>query len=296
MDPLEFHPLADLFPIMTDAELDELGEDMLKHGQREPIWLYEGKILDGRNRYRACLMKGIEPGTTETRAAAPLAFVISLNLRRRHLDASQRAMVVAEIAKLPKGAHPPIGGSSPTQDVAAKLLNVSVRSGQRARYVKDHGTPDLVDAVKHGDVRVTAAAEFAKQNPPLDQHRLIAEHGSPAAAVKAKVKAKADRAVSKMPRPVADPKPAADRAERDQIHRYRCNALDRMLQAFSTLEQHGNPAQVAKAVMRLETSETSKKDTVSHLRRVAAFANEVVVRMENANASAKDRKTAARAE
>jgi hypothetical protein len=92
-------------------------------------------------------------------------------------------------------------------------LNVSVRSGQRARYVKDHGTPDLVEAVKHGDVRVAAAAEFAKQNPPLDQHRLIAEHGSPAAAVQATVKAKADRAVSKIPRPVADPKPAADRAE-----------------------------------------------------------------------------------
>ena len=209
----EFHLLADLFPMMTDEELDELGEDMLKHGQREPIWLYEGKILDGRNRYRACLMKGIEPGTTETRVADPLAFVISLNLKRRHLDASQRAMVVAEIAKLPKGAHPPIGGSSPTQHVAAKLLNVSVRSGQRARYVKDHGTPDLVDAVKHGDVRVAAAAEFAKQNPPLDQHRLIAEHGSPAAAIQATVKAKADRAVSKIPRPVADPKPAADRAE-----------------------------------------------------------------------------------
>jgi hypothetical protein len=213
MDKLELHPLADLFPMMTDVELDELGEDMLKHGQREPIWLYEGKILDGRNRYRACLMKGIEPVTTETRVADPLAFVISLNLKRRHLDASQRAMVVAEIAKLPKGAHPPIGGSSPTQDVAAKLLNVSVRSGQRARYVKDHGTPDLVDAVKHGDVRVAAAVEFAKQNPPLDQHRLIAEHGSPAAAVQATVKAKADRAVSKIPRPVADPRPAADRAE-----------------------------------------------------------------------------------
>jgi hypothetical protein len=213
MDPLEFHPLAGLFPIMTDAELDELGEDMLKHGQREPIWLYEGKILDGRNRYRACLMKGIEPVATETRVADPLAFVISLNLKRRHLDASQRAMVVAEIAKLPKGAHPPICGSSPTQDVAAKLLKVSVRSGQRARYVKDHGTPDLVDAVKHGDVRVAAAAEFAKQNPPLDQHRLIAEHGSPAAAVKATVKAKADRASSKTPRKALDPKAAADRAE-----------------------------------------------------------------------------------
>jgi hypothetical protein len=212
MDKLELHPLADLFPMMTDVELDELGEDMLKHGQREPIWLYEGKILDGRNRYRACLVKGIQPRTAETHVADPLAFVISLNLKRRHLDASQRAMVVADIAKLPKGAHPPIGGSSATQDVAAKLLNVSVRSGQRVRYVKDHGTPDLVDAVKHGDVRVATAAKFAKQNQPLDQHRLIAEHGS-AAAVQATVKAKADRAVSKMPRPAADPKRAADRAD-----------------------------------------------------------------------------------
>jgi hypothetical protein len=241
MDKLELHPLADLFPMMTDVELDELGEDMLRHGQREPIWLYEGKILDGRNRYRACLMKGIEPRTTETSVADPLAFVISLNLKRRHLDASQRAMVVAEIAKLPKGAHPPIGGSSPTQDVAAKLLNVSVRSGQRARYVKDHGTPDLVDAVKHGDVRVAAAAEFAKQNPPLDQHRLIAEHGSPAAAVQATVKAKADRAASKMPRPVADPKPAADRAEaRARLDTARATYVATVEAAHLTVTQRTN--------------------------------------------------------
>ena len=293
MDPLEFHPLADLFPMMTDGELDELGEDMLKHGQREPIWLYEGKILDGRNRYRACLMKGIQPRATETRVADPLAFVISLNLKRRHLDASQRAMVVAEIAKLPKGAHPPFGGSSPTQDVAAKLLNVSVRSAQRARYVKDHGTHDLVDAVKHGDVRVAAAAEFAKQNPPLDQHRLIAEHGSPAAAVQATVKAKADRAVSKITRPAADPNRAADRA--DRVHE-RSGQLDRMLQAFLAMESSGNPAQVANAVRRSMESRTFRNDIVRRLRRVAAFATELVILLEDANASAKDRKTAATAE
>jgi hypothetical protein len=125
MDPLEFHPLADLFPMMTDGELAELGEDMLKHGQREPIWLFDGKVLDGRNRYRACLIKGIQPRTTETRVADPLAFVISLNLKRRHLNASQRAMVLAGIANLPKGAHPPIGGSRATQQAASKLLNVS---------------------------------------------------------------------------------------------------------------------------------------------------------------------------
>ena len=57
----EFHPAANLFPMMTAAELDALGDDMLEHGQRESIVLYMGTILDGRNRYRACILKGINP-------------------------------------------------------------------------------------------------------------------------------------------------------------------------------------------------------------------------------------------
>jgi hypothetical protein len=112
-----------------------------------------------------------------------------------------------------------------------------VRSGQRARYVKDHGTPDLVDAVKHGDVKVAAAAEFAKQNPPLDQRRLIAEYGSPVAAVQATVKAKADRAVSKIPRPVADPKPAADRAEANSLASQRRLAAEGVMKTLDFFER-----------------------------------------------------------
>jgi hypothetical protein len=46
MDKLEFHPLADLFPMMTDEETEALGNDMLEHGQREPIALFEGMILE----------------------------------------------------------------------------------------------------------------------------------------------------------------------------------------------------------------------------------------------------------
>jgi hypothetical protein len=100
---LQFHPLANIFPMMIDEELNDLGNDMLKHGQREPIWSYEGKILDGRNRYSACVSKGIEPRTEEYPGNDPLGFVISMNLQRRHLDASQRAMVSAIIANLPRG-------------------------------------------------------------------------------------------------------------------------------------------------------------------------------------------------
>jgi hypothetical protein len=100
---LQFHPLANGFPMMPDEELNDFADDMLKQGQREPIRSYEGKILDGRNRYRACLLKGIEPWIEEYSGIDPLGFVISMNLQRRHLDTSERAMVSANIANLPRG-------------------------------------------------------------------------------------------------------------------------------------------------------------------------------------------------
>jgi hypothetical protein len=256
---MDFHPLANIFPMMTDEELNDLGDDLLKQGQREPIWIYESKIIDGRNRYGGCRLKGIEPRIVEYLGIDPLGFVISMNLKRRHLDASQRAMVVAGIASLPKGSHPPIGGSSPTQEVAAKLLNVSVRSGQRARYVKDHGVPVLVHAVEQGEVKVAAAAEFTKTISPQDQARLIDEYGSPASAVKAAVKAKADRASVWNAKPVPDPTAAADRAERrSQRHRERHMQLKRLLEAWRALYQSGNPAQVARTMLLLEAREAKK--------------------------------------
>jgi hypothetical protein len=203
--------------MMTDEEVNDLGDDMLKHGQREPIWKYEDKILDGRNRYNACLLKDIEPRIAEFRGSDPVAFVVSLNLKRRHLDDAQRSMVAAKLATLKRGdnQHSPIGETS--QAKAAKLLNVNKRRVERAREVIDKGVPDLVDAVEQGDVKVSAAAEFANKVPPLDQARLIAQHGSPAAAVNATrqndVKARADRAAFKTPKPVPDVTPAADGAE-----------------------------------------------------------------------------------
>jgi hypothetical protein len=217
MEKYEFHPLASIFPMMTDEEVNDLGDDMLKHGQREPIWKYEDKILDGRNRYNACLLKDIEPRIAEFRGSDPVAFVVSLNLKRRHLDDAQRSMVAAKLATLKRGdnQHSPIGETS--QAKAAKLLNVNKRRVERAREVIDKGVPDLVDAVEQGEVKVSAAAEFANKVPPLDQARLIAQHGSPAAAVNATrqndVKARADRAAFKTPTPVPDVTSAADRAE-----------------------------------------------------------------------------------
>jgi hypothetical protein len=190
----EFHPLANIFPLMSEEEIDALGEDMLKHAQREPIWLYEGMILDGRNRYKACLLKGIEPRFAEYRCPDPLAFVASANLHRRHLDESQRAMIAAKLANMKRGDNQHKTEGRTSQAKAAELLDVSQRSVGRAREVIDHGVPDLVDAVERGRVPIAPAAEFAKQ-PKEDQAKQIAEAGSPVDAVK-----KADRAETKRSR------------------------------------------------------------------------------------------------
>jgi N6-adenosine-specific RNA methylase IME4 len=169
----EFHPLANVFPLIEGAEFDELVADIKANGLNQCIELYEGKILDGRNRYRACLAAGVEPLAVQYRGDDPVGYVISANLRRRHLDESQRAMVAAKLATLKLGDNQhseglPIGRGS-------ELLNVGERTVARAREVQEFGAPELVDAVERGAVSVSAAADIATQ--PIEEQREIVARG-----------------------------------------------------------------------------------------------------------------------
>lgn len=100
---MQAHSVANLFPMMNSDEYAALVADIHQHGQREPIWLFDGQILDGRNRWQACRDLGIQPITREysgpTDMAALVSFVVSLNLKRRHLDKGQLAVVAMDIEK-----------------------------------------------------------------------------------------------------------------------------------------------------------------------------------------------------
>lgn len=94
--PLESHPAADLFPMLSDMELDRLAADIRDNGLLDAIVLFDGRILDGRNRYAACRRVETEPRFIQYDGQSPVLYVLSKNLHRRQLTVSQRAAIAAE--------------------------------------------------------------------------------------------------------------------------------------------------------------------------------------------------------
>jgi len=92
---LELHPLCTLFPRLGDTEFRSLVADIRANGLRQAIVTHNGMILDGGNRYRACLEAGEPPRFREYEGANIVSFVLSANLHRRHLTPGQQAAIVA---------------------------------------------------------------------------------------------------------------------------------------------------------------------------------------------------------
>lgn len=175
------HPAATIFPEMSAAEIDALALDIAAHGLRDPIVIYDGQVLDGRHRQRACAEAGVEPRYVEWDGnGTPEAFVLSKNLHRRHLSASQRAMIAARLANLPYGIQKKHQtqkrNPSTTLDEAAAIMNVGKTTVTEARVVQVHGTPEQIRAVDNGDVSVTRVAKdigIAKLRRNATRHKAL---------------------------------------------------------------------------------------------------------------------------
>jgi hypothetical protein len=123
MSELTLHPLCHLFPLMSSEDMQRLVSDIVQR---------KGQILDGRHRYRACAAAGVEPRYKEYDGDDPLGYVISLNMARRHLTESQRAMIAAKIENMRQGERTDLEPNANLHKVsrgeAARLMNVSPRS------------------------------------------------------------------------------------------------------------------------------------------------------------------------
>jgi len=159
------HPAASTFPMIDGKEFDALVDDIGKNGLQTEIVMHDGMVLDGRNRLAACAKAKVAPRFTPFVGDSPTAFVMSANIIRRHLNASQRAMLAANLlpmfeaeAKARKagkatGAAVEKGKS---RDKAAAVANVSNRYVTDAKKIAKHD-PALAHDVQHGKVTLQAA-------------------------------------------------------------------------------------------------------------------------------------------
>ena len=156
---LEAHKFANIFPMIEGEAFEELKKDIKNQGLQQTIVLYEGKILDGRNRYKACKEIGIEPRYEEYKGNKPLEFVISGNLQRRHLTLDQRAGISSIIIVFEKeeaerrqksGGVVPISEQGRTIEKVSKLIGVGKNKIQQIKKLQESGQQERIDAVISG--------------------------------------------------------------------------------------------------------------------------------------------------
>jgi len=196
MAEYEFHEAANIFPL-DEEHLGELAEDIKREGLLCPVEVFDGKIIDGRRRWLACKKAGAKPEVVKVSPVDPVAYVISLNLKRRQLTKSQAGACAARAEKLKaryaeeaKERHAKLSGRPPKEKPVPNCAQVSETGRTRDRLAEDfgvsHGTvdraarairdgiPELVKALDSGKIAANLAANISAY-PKSEQARLLQE-------------------------------------------------------------------------------------------------------------------------
>jgi len=172
---MEYHALADYFPMLPPEEFEQLKDSIKKFGLLEPITTLDGKILDGRNRYEACQAVGVEPKYQEYKGNGhnPLDFVVAANMRRRHLTEAQKAQIIIDVEGRPaamgredsgieaaiargNNVHPWVDVRPPSYTELARKAGVSEQTIKRVAEVQDR--PELTAQLREGTMTARSAS------------------------------------------------------------------------------------------------------------------------------------------
>jgi ParB-like chromosome segregation protein Spo0J len=183
---MQIHPAANIVPLLDGTAYEALKADISSHGQQMPIAVWQGRILDGRNRMRACEELSIRPKTAELTSLpgnSPTMYVLSANLHRRHLTRSQLAMVgayarehfdaEAKLRQARKTGANDVRGDA--RDIAGQAVGVSGKTIDYASKVLKAGVPELIAACEAGKLAVSRAAQLVEL--PQEQQRMAVKTG-----------------------------------------------------------------------------------------------------------------------
>lgn len=201
----KFHEIADIFPLMSDEEYQGLKSSIEVNGLMVPIVLLENKVLDGRNRYKACQELGIDTKheNFEGTYQEAIEFVWIHNIHRRNLTSSQKAICIIEKDELVKrfrdeakerqkehGNTAPgrknTSGNNSTSDSGKTRDKLASIANTNSRYISDaqkiiKENPEKAQAIKEGKKTIPQAKREIRQeeikektiNFPTDKYRVI---------------------------------------------------------------------------------------------------------------------------
>ena len=197
------HPAAELFPMMSAEELQGLADDIREHGQREPVILYHGAVLDGRNRLRACELAGVEPRfvtRTDAEVGDPVKFVLSLNEKRRHMSPAQLMTLAVDVnavnevlaaerhrqasakggsAERKAGNGPLPASTAPERDPDGRSLVQSAKqvgagiNGTAVMAAVQRAAPEVFAAVKSGAIKTATDAKRIAAMPEAQRAEVL---------------------------------------------------------------------------------------------------------------------------
>lgn len=204
------HPVAELFPMLDDEDMQALSDDIAANGLAQAVVLdRDGQLLDGRNRLRACELAGVAARTKVYDGDDPISFSISLNMKRRHLTTGQKAAVAcaslplyeaeaerhrraaisasrgSETAANRQPSEPTLAPKASRESTARAAANTGTSGRSVARFKRvAEEAPDLVDKVKDGSVSLDRADRIVRDRQ--SQERKIVEARAEANAVEEK--------------------------------------------------------------------------------------------------------------
>lgn len=162
------HPLSAAFPAIPESEFLALKDSIENIGVQNPITLFDGMVIDGWHRYRAANDLGMDCPVAELGDVDPRDFVLAQNKARRHITQAQLAMATTSVY-----AWKPVGNPEFTQshtecviaksnDELAQIAGVHKNTITQAKAVQTKAAPEVVEAVKRGEIGLPKAAAIAK--------------------------------------------------------------------------------------------------------------------------------------